>query len=949
VALLVTVLTIGGVVYNLAEQALLETTKQNLKYHAEFRKERILNIFQQQKSWMLKVSNSVGMAGFAGRLVNSYQRLGEESPAYQGNQKRFRKEYQVLLNSQGIDDLFLLTPEGELFFSLRPMDRETGVNLGSEGLYGETILSSLLEKVIAEKRLSVSRYGHIEQTKSLSSGVLMAIPLFPAQLHGEVDEQQVIAILVRPFSLRQLRDLLESYSGLGRSGEVVIAQARDAENIHNGVNFISHFRHPDQTLPDQACQKIRLNSPERFSSMHALRKEDGAGWMLNNSCRPVYGFWTWLPELEWGMVVRQSRDEIMAPIFQLQQNILVATLFILLFLIWMVQRQARFLATPIEQLTQFSEADKIEEYQTGAIQEVNQLTTTLQQMVAVLRFSQRSLEQRVEQRTRELQEQTRETESILSSMQEGLLVVNPRGRITRTNQKFVSLMGSGSESQLLGKPLGELFSAEIDSHDQGASLERLGHQLQQIHDRDHDQFHHILAEAPLPLLVINLDTSALFLVNEELQQLLGSNTPLSTMDELHPLLTTESWETIQYLINETTGGAHCLESTQPCQFTTLSDPVFCNSLCMVTIQCGENHHAILILKTPKIMDTTLLRLTPFGKVFIEGEEPESLFSAERQLLRKNGVKVPVQISGSLLENSSHSPIDGAILVIHDLRSRIAAEQDRAEQANRLAYQEGLAEMSANVLHNIGNAISGMNGRAEIIHNSAKSLLKVETQLQHATSITDLDKLHRGIGKLSQLMGELIRDDLEVSSQAINHGIHHISEILAIQQELAHGGTNIHTTFPLNETLKKLLTMHQDSNRKYQIQVTLQLDEQIGEVTLPKNQFVQVIDNLLKNGRESISQRRKRSAGGGGEILIETLLLNKQEFRLTVRDDGVGIEPSQLTEIFQRGVTSKETGSGIGLHSVSTFVGSLEGTIEAHSEGVNQGAALVITLPLEAVR
>ena len=97
------------------------------------------------------------------------------------------------------------------------------------------------------------------------------------------------------------------------------------------------------------------------------------------------------------------------------------------------------------------------------------------------------------------------------------------------------------------------------------------------------------------------------------------------------------------------------------------------------------------------MDTTLLRLTPFGKVFIEGEEPESLFSAERQLLRKNGVKVPVQISGSLLENSSHSPIDGAILVIHDLRSRIAAEQDRAEQANRLAYQEGLAEMSANVL------------------------------------------------------------------------------------------------------------------------------------------------------------------------------------------------------------------------------------------------------------
>ena len=53
-------------------------------------------------------------------------------------------------------------------------------------------------------------------------------------------------------------------------------------------------------------------------------------------------------------------------------------------------------------------------------------------------------------------------------------------------------------------------------------------------------------------------------------------------------------------------------------------------------------------------------------------------------------------------------------------------------------------------------------------------------------------------------------------------------------------------------------------------------------------------------------------------------------------------PHKLKGIFRHGHSSKERGSGFGLHSAATFVQSRGGTVAAQSEGKSSGVAFVLT-------
>ena len=101
---------------------------------------------------------------------------------------------------------------------------------------------------------------------------------------------------------------------------------------------------------------------------------------------------------------------------------------------------------------------------------------------------------------------------------------------------------------------------------------------------------------------------------------------------------------------------------------------------------------------------------------------------------------------------------------------------------------------------------------------------------------------------------------------------------------------------------------------------------------------QVLSNLIDNaikytepgGRIQITARRS----GGYAVL-------------RVEDTGRGLEPSQLTRIFELFAQDRPTenpGLGIGLTIVRDIVTRHGGEIEAHSDGAGRGAAFTVRLP-----
>jgi signal transduction histidine kinase/ActR/RegA family two-component response regulator len=107
-------------------------------------------------------------------------------------------------------------------------------------------------------------------------------------------------------------------------------------------------------------------------------------------------------------------------------------------------------------------------------------------------------------------------------------------------------------------------------------------------------------------------------------------------------------------------------------------------------------------------------------------------------------------------------------------------------------------------------------------------------------------------------------------------------------------------------------------------------------------LAQIAGNLLHNAAKFTER------GGHVQLTVER---EGNRMRLRVRDDGIGIAPEALTNIFTmftQADTSLERehgGLGIGLALVRSFVELHGGSVEAHSEGLGAGAEFIVRLPL----
>jgi signal transduction histidine kinase len=107
-------------------------------------------------------------------------------------------------------------------------------------------------------------------------------------------------------------------------------------------------------------------------------------------------------------------------------------------------------------------------------------------------------------------------------------------------------------------------------------------------------------------------------------------------------------------------------------------------------------------------------------------------------------------------------------------------------------------------------------------------------------------------------------------------------------------------------------------------------------------LAQILTNLLNNAATYTPE--------GGRVAVETCVQGG-EARVTVRDNGMGIEPRRLQQVFELFVQVDRGGTGgglgIGLNLAARLAELHGGRIEAHSGGLGQGAAFTLVLPLAA--
>jgi two-component system, NtrC family, sensor kinase len=287
------------------------------------------------------------------------------------------------------------------------------------------------------------------------------------------------------------------------------------------------------------------------------------------------------------------------------------------------------------------------------------------------------------------------------------------------------------------------------------------------------------------------------------------------------------------------------------------------------------------------------------------------------------------------------------------RERAQTELERIHRQLLVASrQAGMAEVATNVLHNVGNVLNSVNVSAGLVvtrmqKSGAADLSKVVTLLRAHESDLGTFMLADARGKhvvthldnLSEhLKAEQTATALELASLCAN--IDHIKDIVSMQQSYAKV-TGVQEIINVIDLVEDSLRLNAGALMRHRVEVLRDFQAQ-SVVNLDKHKVLQILVNLVRNAKHACEE------SGRLDRQITLRVANRDgRAAISVIDNGVGIDPDNLTRIFNHGFTTRAAGHGFGLHSAALAAGELGGSLIAHSDGLGLGARFTLELPLHS--
>ena len=290
---------------------------------------------------------------------------------------------------------------------------------------------------------------------------------------------------------------------------------------------------------------------------------------------------------------------------------------------------------------------------------------------------------------------------------------------------------------------------------------------------------------------------------------------------------------------------------------------------------------------------------------------------------------------------------------HEVKAKDEARAKLVEAQQRLmelSRRSGMAEIATGVLHNVGNVLNSVNVSANLVADKVREsridkLAALAGLLQdHSSNLPEFlnhdPRGQRVVPYLAKLSTHL-QDDRQTMSrelaQLTGH-VGHIKEIVATQQTYAKVSGMIETV-SLADLVEDALHIVQTGFERHHICIRREYHP-APPVPVDKHSVFQILLNLLRNAERAIQD------GGNPDPCVSIAIDHQGDrLRVSVSDNGVGIEPQNLTRIFSHGFTTRRDGHGFGLHSGAIAARQSGGALWAESEGPGRGATFVLELPL----
>jgi signal transduction histidine kinase len=287
---------------------------------------------------------------------------------------------------------------------------------------------------------------------------------------------------------------------------------------------------------------------------------------------------------------------------------------------------------------------------------------------------------------------------------------------------------------------------------------------------------------------------------------------------------------------------------------------------------------------------------------------------------------------------------------------LASEFDRmtdhlAEARQRLIDQSfisGKTGMAAGILHNIGNTVTPLTVRLNTLSDRIKSapgddIERAVAELESGKGTSERrSDLARFVNLAALELAGLIRDAHEQVSGAVAQ-VEHVQQILSAQERISRAGATPAEAVEIEPIVRQVAGSLSPALLRI---VSVEIDPSVratGPVRGNRVEIQQIVGNLVLNAAESI----KGHCISSGRIRVRAEIEEGEPpvAHFSFDDNGGGITAKDLASMFHRGFSTKQRGTGLGLHWSATAVAAMGGKLYAESAGPGQGATLHLLLPL----
>jgi signal transduction histidine kinase len=286
-------------------------------------------------------------------------------------------------------------------------------------------------------------------------------------------------------------------------------------------------------------------------------------------------------------------------------------------------------------------------------------------------------------------------------------------------------------------------------------------------------------------------------------------------------------------------------------------------------------------------------------------------------------------------------LENAKVEIESAMIELKATQSQLVQQEKLA---SLGQLTAGIAHEIKNPLNFVNNFSEVSMELIEEAMEERSKSQESRDET--------------LVYEILEDIKSNLTKIHEHGTR-ANGIVSSMLQHSRGGSGKMEPTDLNALIKEYvnLSFHGMRAGKSPINVDIQLDldQGIKEVSLIKEDFTRVIINLCNNAFDAMRGKKYQVSGikyqdeEGNDIeylpkLNVTTSLEKGQIRITIQDNGPGIPDEIKDKILQPFFTTKKgtEGTGLGLSITHDIIKAHGGSLSINSDG--NGSVFTITIP-----